>query len=704
MKKAALQAVTIFAFVVSFLILSFAAAAADSAAPIKSFDEGDLVKIKVNAIDPDGRPLKISFTKPLNASGEWQTGYEDAGLYKAKIIVTNSENVSTEQEITILVNDKNRAPLIVKNDPEEMTQIIDEGTEIQFKITANDPDGDNVTYSWKLDNVEVSDNNAYSFYADYESSGRHSLKAEVSDGILTNFVVWYININNVDRSKILNTIKDIQIIEGETAALELPDFSKYHLRYTMTAPLINNSWKTTYGDGGVYTVQITAFDGSFMITKKAIVTVIKKYRNPVFDMASKFSVEEGSSIAITLNAVNPDGVGIAYSSKNLPEGAKIEGNVLRWAPKIDTIRVERFLLLRKDTKDFPITIVAKSNDLTTDFIIKITVKAKNKAPIIEANDIAVNEGEYVIINPNITDPEGDKVDVKLSGWLSAGRYNAKYTDAGKYTVTINATDEFGAWAAKNIFVTVSDVNQIPKFTNPLKKLVLKENKPLTMQIDAVDPDKEDSVNIIALNLPIGAVFKNNTLTWTPGFDSVNRADEEEKGIIQRIKNFISSPKKAQINITFIASDKKSETKQSLLIEIGDVNRAPEIIAYDPLNESMAALTNKQLKFQINATDSDSDLLTYTWHYSSWKKTEGQSTFRITYLKPGKKEVKVVVSDGKNSAEKKWIIDVKQAAVKKAATAAKPAAKKTTTTTKKAATVPKTQTTAKPAGKYVTYTV
>ncbi len=69
-------------------------------------------------------------------------------------------------------------------------------------------------------------------------------------------------------------------------------------------------------------------------------------------------------------------------------------------------------------------------------------------------------------------------------------------------------------------------------------------------------------------------------------------------------------------------------------------------------------------FSIEANDPDKDPLTYTWSFGV---QEGQiknaKQIERVFVTPGYKKVKVKISDGINSVDKEWIIEVEQAAPK-----------------------------------------
>ncbi len=73
-------------------------------------DEGDTIEIKINASDPDGDELEITFSGWMNSS-TYTTDYDDAGNYTVTVKVTDGKE-TVSQDILITVNNKNRAPVI----------------------------------------------------------------------------------------------------------------------------------------------------------------------------------------------------------------------------------------------------------------------------------------------------------------------------------------------------------------------------------------------------------------------------------------------------------------------------------------------------------------------------------------------------------------------------------------------------------------
>src|SRR3989338_8151177 len=53
--------------------------------------EGDLIRLSLKAVDPDGDKLTYVYSEPFNDNGLWQTKDGDAGRYLSTITVTDGK-------------------------------------------------------------------------------------------------------------------------------------------------------------------------------------------------------------------------------------------------------------------------------------------------------------------------------------------------------------------------------------------------------------------------------------------------------------------------------------------------------------------------------------------------------------------------------------------------------------------------------------
>src|SRR3989339_713702 len=107
------------------------------------FREGDLVKVDFMATDPDGDPLTVTFSEPLDEKGEWQTKEGNAGRYPVTITVSDAKT-SVTKEILVIVESMNHAPVIAAIDP----ILVSEGEDIALAPEVIDEDGDEVSITY----------------------------------------------------------------------------------------------------------------------------------------------------------------------------------------------------------------------------------------------------------------------------------------------------------------------------------------------------------------------------------------------------------------------------------------------------------------------------------------------------------------------------------------------------------------------------
>lgn len=154
----------------------------------KAVNEGQGLNFTLSATDLDGDFLTYSAANlPSGASFnsttrifQWMPGYTNSGTYtNVKFSVTDGI-LTTNENITITVNNVNRAPTVIIAPSNGST--FNETDPIVIKVTANDPDNDPLTYIIKIDGVLASTTSNYTWVTNYSSSGYHNLNISVSDG------------------------------------------------------------------------------------------------------------------------------------------------------------------------------------------------------------------------------------------------------------------------------------------------------------------------------------------------------------------------------------------------------------------------------------------------------------------------------------------------------------------------------------------
>lgn len=626
--------------ILMFILLLVISISLSNAIKTVIVNETELVSLKLKARDEDGDKLFYSFTEPLDEEGKWQTNYGDEGEYKVRVTVSDGE-LSTSKDILLIVKKKNVGPSIGSFSPMEEEIIIDEGESMDFNVKASDLNKDLLKYEWKFDEKAVGAEQVYSYRVDYWDEGEHKINVVVSDGEEEDEKEWIVKVNDVDREALLDDIKDIEVDEGDIIKLDLPDFKKYNLEYTISEPISNdNYWETGYDDSGLYNVTITMRDRNFSVSKTIEVIVRDKDRKPVFKPIANVWMKENQKVSIELEAYDPDNDEIEFYVESLPGGALIEGNLFEWITDYDTVRKEsrvdkaldKFHLLYKP---FRIIFVAKGNELEARQSVLIIVKDINRAPVLEdIPPIMVNEGEEVVIKPEASDPDGDNVTYSYSGWMDLDRRITDYDDAGVYRVKVIASDGF-LRDERYITIEVKDANRAPVF-DEISSMEINENEGLELKLYASDPDG-DSVDISAESLPRNSTIKENIFIWTPDYDTVN----------------------ADFNIyaiNFKASDGKDETIKKANVTVYNVNRVPKIVSTDP-GRSITVKRNEKIRFEVSVEDPDGDELRYLWKFGLLEQYKADAAMVRTFTTVGNKKIKVVVSDGEDEASYEWEVKV-----------------------------------------------
>ena len=149
--------------------------------------------------------------------------------------------------------------------------------------TSSDQDSDMLTYRWYLDNNLVSNEQNYSYFTDYTSSGLHNITLIVSDGISEASKGIVITVNNINRAPIMDLINNITITEGELIAINpiANDPDNDNLIFIYASPLNSTGqWRTKIGDKGIYSTIVSVTDGIAFVNQN-ISMIINEYKTTV---------------------------------------------------------------------------------------------------------------------------------------------------------------------------------------------------------------------------------------------------------------------------------------------------------------------------------------------------------------------------------------------------------------------------------------
>jgi len=116
----------------------------------QTITETELAQFVATATDDDGDIIHYTYDGPLHKkNGDWQTDFESEGEYPITVIASDGDLVDTKT-VTLKVEKANRAPKMVIESEE---YVVNEGEQVSFWVTGEDPDQDELKI--RLDNLPL---------------------------------------------------------------------------------------------------------------------------------------------------------------------------------------------------------------------------------------------------------------------------------------------------------------------------------------------------------------------------------------------------------------------------------------------------------------------------------------------------------------------------------------------------------------------
>jgi len=385
----------------------------------KAVNESELLEFTINATDPDGDTLTYSASNlpdgatfnPDTRTFSWTPSFEQSGTYHDVHFEVSDGELTDYEDITIVVNNMNRAPELEPVADVELTE-----TEmLTIDVNATDPDGDSLTYSCNRTdlftdfNVETGIGH---WTTDYDDAGTYCVDFGVSDGKggIDNETVK-ITVKNKNRPPELEPVGDREINEGETLTMDVnaTDPDRDTLTYSCNrADLFTDfnpstgigHWITDYDDAGIYYIDFGVSDGKGGIDNETIkITVKDVNRPPELASIGDIGINENETLIIALNATDLDGDTLTYSCNRTDLFTDFDSStgIGHWTLSYDDAGVYHV--------DFGVSDTKGGTDNET---VRITVNNVNRAPVLEEiGDKLANENSLLAFTISATDPDGD---------------------------------------------------------------------------------------------------------------------------------------------------------------------------------------------------------------------------------------------------------------------------------------------------------
>jgi fibronectin type 3 domain-containing protein len=139
--------------------------------------------------DSDGSIISVDwkFGDNMNGSGTVvKHQFQSFGAFVVRLTVTDNDHESTSATLTITIDPSfvDHPPKIIRARPEDRSFDMGIGSTVKLQISAEDEDGDELTYSWHINGREIANNNSDTFFFTGKSEGNYQILLIVSDGSL----------------------------------------------------------------------------------------------------------------------------------------------------------------------------------------------------------------------------------------------------------------------------------------------------------------------------------------------------------------------------------------------------------------------------------------------------------------------------------------------------------------------------------------
>jgi mono/diheme cytochrome c family protein len=264
----------------------------------------------------------------------------------------------------------NNPPVLDPIDP----QVTDEGTNLNFIVTASDPDGTTpiLTVGNLPEGATFSDHNdgsaTFDWTPSFDQAGVYPMTFYATDdSAAADSGEIDITINNVNRPPVLDAVVDSSVAEGDTIIILISAYDPDGTIPSLSIPnLPPNAAFTDHNDGtgtfifapnyeqeGVYSLTVNASDGDLVDSHSFSITVTNTNRPPVLDPIGPQTFSTNIVNELIVSAHDDDGIIPTLTAEPLPEEASFVDNnngtgTFSWTPTVDQIGQHQVLFTASD--------------------------------------------------------------------------------------------------------------------------------------------------------------------------------------------------------------------------------------------------------------------------------------------------------------------------------------------------------------------
>lgn len=429
---------------------------------------------------------------------------------------------------SVYSNTVHSSPAASANNPPVLAAIgnktVLEGATLNFTLSANDADGDALTYS--ATNLPSGagfnpSTRVFSWTPVFNQSQVYTVTFSVSDGSDSDTETISITVTDVNRAPVLNPVGTKTIGEGSQLTFTVSgsdpdgDALTYSAESLPTGATFNPStrlfnWIPAFDiseNTRVYPVTFKVSDGLADDSETMTINVTNVNRAPVLVPIGPQVMTEGDSFNLVINASDPDNNALTYAANSLPEGAVFTASTrsFSWIPGND------------QAGTYQVVFNVSDGSLIDSETVTLTVGNGNEAPILGAiGSQSVNEGSLLSFVINATDVNDDSLEFTATGLPSGAEFNTvqrrfswtpDYAQAGSFSVVFSVTD--GVLSdSETVSITVANTNRPPVISGTPVSSVM-ANTGYSFAPTASDPDG-DSLTYSITNKPVWADFSVTT--------------------------------------------------------------------------------------------------------------------------------------------------------------------------------------------------
>ena len=513
----------------------------------KEVNEASELSFLVTASDPDGDEITLSAQNlpsgaefnPETGKFIWIPGYQMAdeqnGRYRVSFVAA-ANGKSDSQEVTILVSEftdvDDSPPVIAHLADQEVTR----GEELRFKLTASDPNGEEITLSAKglPSGAEFNTQTGeFIWTPGSEQIGNYELTLQATANDKTVEKVVTVTVTNDNDLPVIESISNVtagEAVVKERNELSLvvgaSDMNGDELSYSIIGADASKfsqdgnefSWTPSYEAAGVYNVSLVVNDGQARVKEEIEVRVTNRDQLPVLEKIGNKSVQEDEELSFRVSASDPDGEETSLSVEGIPEGAEFNAQTgeFLWTPNFE------------QRGNYELVFSAQAGEETVSERITISVGDVNRPPELDTLSQTIEEDNEVRIDLLATanDVDGDQLSISD---LTDGS-NGAVENNGDGTITYSPAEN---WNGEESFtytvsdgelettgeveITVTAVNDSPVAKDD--SITIEEDNEIKIDLLANDSDIEgDDLSIVNLTEASNGQLEDNgdgTITYSP---------------------------------------------------------------------------------------------------------------------------------------------------------------------------------------------